>query len=108
MAQLAEAFQTVNEPATGSLERTPTGDEWLLVTNIASRYHLKLETLRGRLRTWQKKNPSSVGKDWAEVNDRGPREGRYFFQLGAVMHIVEALKLSGKRPAKKFSSRKRR
>jgi hypothetical protein len=94
------------EPAVTALltsESTSTekGQEWLSCADLALRYNVDQETLRGRLRTWMKRNE----KDWKEVTDCNPREPRYLYRVMAVLPIIEKLKakaakMSGQHPAK--------
>lgn len=73
--------------------------------DMAERFGVDPEALRGRLRRWREDNPGQSGKGWWETPDRGPRDPGHTYLVSAVLPIVRKLHASGiasgERPAKK-------
>jgi hypothetical protein len=57
--------------------------------------------LQKRLERWRADNPNESGKGWIEVPDRKPREPQYLYRVGSVRPIIDAMKASSERRAKK-------
>jgi hypothetical protein len=70
-------------------------------SDIACKYGVPQEVLRKRLERWRHQNAGGGGKDWFEVQDRGPRQPQFMYRVGAVAEIIRQLQASGERPAKK-------
>lgn len=71
-------------------------DSHLSPTKLAQLCGVPRDALRTRLNRWRAKN--LLSKDWAENSDRGVREPKYLYRVGAVRHIIEKMR-SAKRPA---------
>jgi hypothetical protein len=90
------------EDATKGVSPSEVSDrEWLTCPDLASRFQVDQEALRGRLKTFMKMNQT----DWNEITERHSREPRYFYRVSAVLPIIKKLKtsagrISGECPAK--------
>ena len=84
-----EANATLDAHATGVLSPS----------EMADRFGVPLGALQKRLERWREKNPFHDG--FIENEGRKPREAQYLYKPDAVKHIIDKLKTSSERPAKK-------
>lgn len=76
-------------------------DSFLSPRKLAEIFGVPADALRSRLNRWRRRNHTG----WIEVEERGSREPRYLYRVGAIRHIIDALRetseATSKRPAKK-------
>jgi hypothetical protein len=72
-------------------------DSHLSAAKLAELFGVDGGRLRSRLNRWRGKNDGG----WIENSDRHPREAKYVYRVGAVRPILDRLKATTKRPAKK-------
>jgi hypothetical protein len=70
---------------------------WYRYNRLAEAFGVSKGALRKRLDRFREKNMNG----WKENEDRRPREPRYFYQLKYVRGIIEDLRASSERPAKR-------
>ena len=73
-------------------------DSHLSPVKLAKIFRVDAEPLRKRLGRWRRPNNYN---GWIENQDRKPNEAKYLYRVGAVRHIIDNLKTSSERPAKK-------
>jgi hypothetical protein len=85
-----------NEPVPSNVARQEDDNSaWLTPRDLAARYGVDFGKLDGRLRRWRKNNPGQVGKGFSEVSDRTPTQPQFLYRVGAVWHILDALRAPG-------------
>ena len=70
-------------------------DEMVSPDSFGQRFGLderQRERLRSRLREWRKPANS---REWTELPDRRPHQSKYLYRLGAIRHLIEAVKTAG-------------
>jgi hypothetical protein len=77
------------------------GDAMMGPGCLAAKYGVPQPALEKRLERWRNAHPQESGKGWIEAPDRGPRQPKYLYRVSAVLPIIEDLKASGGRRAKK-------
>jgi hypothetical protein len=105
----AETLANVIDPAASGGERAETetpkpaidDDALLGPGKLAELFGVGLGALEKRLERWRAKNKNEIGKGWIENSDRKPREPQYLYRVGSVRLIIDAMKASSERRAKK-------
>jgi transposase-like protein len=99
----------VSRPRVAAADRGPTPaprtspdaalDEhaWYRYDRLAQAFGVSKGALRKRLDRFREKNLNG----WKENEDRRPREPRYFYQLKYVRPVLQDLRASSERPAKR-------
>ena len=76
-------------------------DSLLSPVGLAAAFGVNADALRTRLNRWRRRHHEG----WIENTERGPREPRYLYGLGAVRHIIRALQATSEttsqRPARR-------
>lgn len=74
-----------------------TDESYLSPARLAESFGTPADALRKRLDRWRLMND----KGWKEVSNPGPREPRYLYRVGSIRPIIQELKASSERPARK-------
>lgn len=84
-------------PVTAEPDRAPSGsnaaaavsdDSHLSSAKLAELFHVPHDPLRNRLNRWRKRNHSG----WIENSERGPRDAKYLYRVGAIRLTVEQMR----------------
>ena len=106
-AAVAELMQAIRGlAASGGGDRSPrvptasprpfvNDDSHVSPTKLAAIFGVPADPLRTRLRRWRAQNHTG----WIENTERGPREAKYLYRVGAVRDILTRRKRPAKRPA---------
>lgn len=74
----------------------PDPEGWYSASRLADLYHVRANPLRKRLDRYRDRND----KGWKQTEDRRLRGARFLYQPKFVMHIIESLLATSKRPPK--------
>jgi hypothetical protein len=72
-----------------------TGQEWLSCGDLADIFGVGKDALRKRLERWR----AESDRGYRSVENRGSRQPRYLYNLGALWHVLRDLRASGNRPS---------
>jgi hypothetical protein len=92
--------------SSGTSSPQPEGlddNAWYTYDRLAVAFGVGKDALRKRLDRYRKSN---LGDGWKEQTDRRPREPKYHYRLRTVRGIIEELRASSERPAKKHPARR--
>jgi hypothetical protein len=78
-------------------------DSVLSPKQLAERWGIlsKIGALQSRLKRWREQTPDGNGTIWVEVADPKPRDPRYLYRVGPIRSMLDNLKTTSERRAKR-------
>ena len=95
------------KPAEESKPIDVDDDATLSPKNLAVKWGIshKLGALQSRLKRFRESNPAGNGTLWIEITDAAPRDAKFWFRVRYVRPIMDALKTTSERRARKLLTR---